>query len=160
MPDVEATANPFPGTIPVPEPNGPVRYMSPGGGSWRTSTDDPYFHQTEDGSFKVPEDSPYHTGGAEATVRITEQKLDPGVVRIEVDIDEYQGLTEIHFIVRNQARGPNAVPEARFYLQGIDEEDESPAWWSLARANKDVELFRPEKRKPAKPYKPAKRRKA
>src|SRR5580765_6238748 len=114
----------FPGTVAVPTDGGPVRYEYPGGGSWNIDPDDPYFHQTEDGSFRVPEDSSYHTGGADAEVRITEQKLDPGIVKIELDLDEDFMLTEVHFLVRVRN---GSGPEAKFFLRGIDPDEYSKA---------------------------------
>jgi hypothetical protein len=114
----------FPGATPVPTDGGPVRYEYAGGGSWSIDPDDPYFHNTPDGSFKVPEDSSYRTGGADAKVRITEQKLDPGVVKVELDLDEIHMLTEIHFTVRNADEGS---PEAKFYLRG-DVSADTESW--------------------------------
>ena len=108
----------FPGAVAVPVEGGPVRYEY--GNSWRIDPDDPYFHQTDDGSFHVPEDSEYRTGGADTVVRVTEEKLDHGVVRVEVDLDETHGLIEVHFTVRNADEGS---PEARFFLRGIDGEE-------------------------------------
>ena len=131
--DLAATAgrpNPFPGSTPVERPGGPTEYHK--GPSWRIDPEDPYFHQTPDGSFYVPEDSSYRTGPPEtdAKVRITEQRLDPGIVRIEVDLNEEHVLTEVIFTVKNGDRSP----EATFYLSGVGNlEDGEPHVWILGR---------------------------